>query len=319
MPNGILLPVLILIAVLVCAVFVLIANGRNKKLMARIETLAPAEVEPTAAETAARTLRLHASQRSPFLQGIAGIFRIPLDLPGANIVPPWQIIALGMLLGGVSFFGIRIYAGGPLGGLAGAVIGLLLTRGLFGMEISRYQGLLRQQLPDAIELVVSVTRAGLPVTDALRSVAREMPAPTRDEFARVANEIAVGAAPDTALLNVQLRTGVAEFAIFAVTIGVQGRSGGRLAETVQNLAETIRYRLAMQNRASALSGEARVSALILGGLPVVAGILLSLIRPGYLDPLFHDPRGENMLLIALIGMVLGGLTMRRMIRKATAE
>jgi len=319
MPSGFILPILILIAVAFCFVLVLIANGQNKKLLARVETVIAPEAEASTAEINARNLRVKSSQRSPLTLALGRIFQIPLDMPGANMVPPWQIVVLGLLFGGIAFAGVRLYGGTPLGSLCGVVFGLLTIRGVFGLEISRYQGLLRQQLPDAIELVVSVTRAGLPVTDALRSVSREMPAPTRDEFARVVNEIAVGAPPDEALLNVQLRTGVTEFAIFAVTIGVQGRSGGRLAETVQNLAETIRYRLAMQNRASALSGEARISALILGGLPVVAGVLLSLIRPGYLDPLFHDPRGERMMLIALGGMILGGLTMRRMIRKATAE
>ena len=178
----------------------------------------------------------------------------------------------------------------------------MVLRGVFGWELGSYQKALQQQLRDAIEMVVSAIRAGLPISDAYRGVAEELPAPTKDEFIRVINEMALGTSADKALLNVHIRTRVTEYAIFAVTISVQTRSGGRLVESVQKLAETVRYRLAMTMRAKALAG---------------AG--LSAIRPGYLDPLFNDPRGNRLLVIASIGLVLGILTMRRMIRKATAE
>jgi tight adherence protein B len=141
----------------------------------------------------------------------------------------------------------------------------------------------------------------------------------KDEFIRVMNEIALGVSPQDALHAVYRRTKVPEFSIFAVTIGVQTRSGGRLAETIQNLAATVRTRLGMAARAKALAGEARVSAFILGSMPFVAGGALSLIKPGYLDPLFNDPRGHTMLTIAGVGLVLGILTMRTLIGSATKE
>jgi tight adherence protein B len=131
--------------------------------------------------------------------------------------------------------------------------------------------------------------------------------------------MSLGVAAEDALLGVHRRTRVTEYAIFAVTIGVQSKSGGRLAETIQNLAETVRQRLAIANRARALAGEAKISAIVLAALPFVAGAGLSVIQPGYLDPLFHDPRGNRMLVVAVVGMVLGIWTMRHMIIKATSE
>ena len=192
-------------------------------------------------------------------------------------------------------------------------------RMIFGWELARYRAKLVRQLPDAVQLVVSATRAGLPVTEAFQAIAMEMGSPTRDEFTRVWHELTMGVPPDQALLGMHRRTGVTEYAIFAVTIGVQMRSGGRLAETIQNLADTVRERLQIAARARALAGEAKVSAIIMGILPVIAGLLLSIARPGHLDPLFHDPRGIRMFLFGITTLILGALTMRQMIRGATKD
>jgi tight adherence protein B len=135
----------------------------------------------------------------------------------------------------------------------------------------------------------------------------------------VNNEMALGVAAEDALLTMHQRTGVTEYAIFAVTIGVQARSGGRLAETIQNLAETVRERLAIAARARALAGEAKISAVIMGILPILAGIMLSFVQPGHLDPLFNDPRGVRMFMVGVITLFLGAVTMRQLIRGATTD
>jgi tight adherence protein B len=146
-----------------------------------------------------------------------------------------------------------------------------------------------------------------------------MPSPTRDEFVRVDREMAMGSSPDEALLSLHKRTGVTEYAIFAVTIGVQARSGGRLAETIQNLAETVRERLAIGARAKALAGEAKISALIMAVLPLLAGGIMSITQPKQLLILFTDPRGIRMFVIAITTLILGVLTMQMLIRGATRD
>ena len=201
----------------------------------------------------------------------------------------------------------------------GLVAGVLLARGIFGWEVGRYQTKLVTQLPDTIQLVVSATRAGSPVSEAFRAVAEEMPSPTHEEFTRVVNEIALGATPDEALLSMHQRTGVTEYAIFAVTIGVQSRSGGRLAETIQNLAEIVRERLVITARAKALSGEAKASGIIMAILPIVAGGIAAITQPDQIAMLFTDPRGKRLLAIGIITLLMGALTMRQLIKGATKD
>lgn len=312
-------PVLLLIVVLIAAVIAVIVDSRNTKLRHRIEALAGPE--DSAAEEPSLSIRVAQQSELRFLSVFARLLRIPLDVPGAQKIAPHWVFVLGLivLVGGTML--AERYAGvsWAMAGVIGLIASVLAQRVVFGMQMSSYQAALQQQLPDAVEMVVSAIRAGLPVGEAFRALSVESPAPTKDEFVRVVNEIALGASADKALLNVFHRTQLTEYAIFAVTINVQSKSGGRLVESVQRLAETIRQRLGMMTRAKALAGEARVSAIILGSLPFVAGAALSAIRPGYLDPLFNDPRGTKMLGFASVTLLLGILLMRRMIRKATAE
>jgi tight adherence protein B len=131
------------------------------------------------------------------------------------------------------------------------------------------------------------------------------------------DEIALGRPAEEALLNVHHRTHVMEFAIFSVTLAVQSKAGGRLAETVQTLADTVRQRVALAGRAKALAGEAKLSARVLASLPFLAALGLYLGRPDSLSPLFNDPRGRVLLSVGIVSLVLGILTMRRMIRTGT--
>lgn len=310
-------PVLVLIVVLVIAVIAFIADGKNTRLLHRVEGLGGPEGDQP--ESQARSIRIAQRGEWRWVTFLARLVKIPVDLPGAKVIPPIWIVLLGVLAMGATIAVGQRYLPLALAIPIGVAICVITQRSIFGWELNKYQAALQQQLPDAIEMVVSAIRAGLPVGDAFRALSEEMPSPTKDEFVRVVNEMSLGIAADKALLNVHNRTRVTEYAIFAVTISVQTRSGGRLVESVQKLAETVRYRLAMVTRAKALAGEARVSAIILGSLPFVAGAGLSAIRPGYLDPLFNDPRGNRMLVFAGIGLLLGILTMRRMIKKATAE
>ncbi len=312
-------PVLVLIVVLIAAVIAVIVDNRNTKLRHRIEALVGTDTDEVDDQSYTIRVARRGEQR---LMGIAAkLLHIPVDLPAAQKIAPYWVFSLGLvvLVGGAMLADRYLGVSLVVAAVMGLVVSLLVQRVVFGMQMSSYQAALQSQLPDAIEMVVSAIRAGLPVGDAFRAVSLESPSPTKDEFVRVVNEMAVGAAADKALLSVYSRTKLTEYAIFAVTINVQTRSGGRLVESVQRLAETVRGRLAMMTRAKALAGEARVSAIILGSLPFVAGAALSAIRPGYLDPLFNDPRGTKMLGFATVALVLGILLMRRMIRKATAE
>jgi tight adherence protein B len=290
------------------------AARRRRELTKRIDRLV-SDRRPASPPPQGLSIRVRRKQ-APRLQQLGRLLKIPMDLPLAHVIPAPLVfvVATAAALGAawVSHF----LTSQAISTAAGCAAWLVVVRTLFGWELGRYQAKLIRQLPDTIQLVVSATRAGLPVSEAFNAIAEEMASPTRDEFVRVGREMTLGGAADEALLAMHERTGVPEYAIFAVTIGVQARSGGRLAETIQNLAETVRERLAISARAHALAGEAKLSAVFMCILPVLAGFYLSLVNPKHMSILFNDPRGIRMLSLGVVTLVFGIISMQKLIAGA---
>ena len=151
--------------------------------------------------------------------------------------------------------------------LAAILVAIIVVRGLFGWQRRRLADQLFRQLPDAINMVTSAVRSGLPVNEAFRALAREMPQPTAEQFAIICSELALGRPAAEAVEGVYERTQVAEYGFFAVTLGVQLKSGGGLAETLQTLGDTVRQRVSLAARAKALAAEVIFSSRALSLAP----------------------------------------------------
>jgi tight adherence protein B len=201
--------------------------------------------------------------------------------------------------------------------LAAVIVAVMVVRGLFGWQQQRLANQLFRQLPDTIELVTSTVRSGLPVNEAFRTVSREMPQPTAGQFAIVCSELSLGKPAEEALEAVFRRTRVAEYGMFAVTLAVQAKSGGSLAETLQTLADTVRQRVALAARAKALAGEVIFSSRALSVAPLIVGGLLYWISPQSVDLLFTDPTGKKLLAYAAASVLSGVFVIRWMIRRDT--
>jgi len=226
----------------------------------------------------------------------------------AGAIAPAMIFYANSLVG----FSIRYVT------LAAIIAAIMVVRGLFGWQRRRLANQLFRQLPDTIEMVTSAVRSGLPVNEAFRAISREMPQPTAGQFAIVCNELALGRPPEEAIEGVYRRTQVAEYGFFAVTLGVQMKSGGGLAETLQTLGETVRQRVALAARAKALAGEVIFSARALSLSPFIVGGLLYSLNRQTIDLLFYDPTGRTLLAYAGASVLIGNLVIRWMIRRDTA-
>ena len=95
---------------------------------------------------------------------------------------------------------------------------------------------------------------------------------------------------------------------------IQGKSGGNLSEALGNLAAVLRDRKRLQGKIKAMSSEAKASAGIIGSLPFIVGILVTLTTPSYMVPLFTTQIGLIWLGIAALLMSIGGFMMNRMIQ-----
>jgi tight adherence protein B len=257
--------------------------------------------------------RLEAGSRWLFLHRLAN-YR-------AGIAYQWQPVYV--LLAAVIAAAAIFYANTVLGfstlyvSIAAAIVGIMVLRGLFGWQQRRLANKLFRQLPDTIQLVTSTVRSGLPVNEAFRTIAREMPQPTAEQFAIVCSEVTLGRPPEEAIEDVYRRTQVAEYGIFAMTLAVQLKSGGSLSETLQTLGDTVSQRVAMAARAKALAGEVIFSSRALSCAPLIVGGVLYWVNPQSVDLLFSDPTGNMLLAYAVASVIIGHLVISWMIKRET--
>jgi tight adherence protein B len=199
-----------------------------------------------------------------------------------------------------------------------AIVGaVIVVRALFSWQQRRFSGALVRQLPDAIQMVTSAVQAGLPVNAAFQTIAEKMPQPTAGQFVIIVGEMDLGKSAEDALDGVHQRTGLAEYGMFAVTLAVQMKSGGRLSETLQTLGETVRQRVALAARAKAMAGEVIFSARALSVAPFLIGGLFYWINPRIVDLLFTDRTGRFLLTYAVCSVLTGIFVIYWMIRRET--
>ena len=249
------------------------------------------------------------------LRRIAGV--VGYDPTRADQVPyPVMAVLAAALVAGVGLSMLASLLLGPRTVLLSPVMSIVVSRMLFGSFAASRAAKLYVQFPDALSMIVRTVRVGIPVSEGIRVVSREAPVPTATEFSRLADQVSIGVALEDALRDLAARTGLPEYRFFATALALQAQTGGGLSETLDNLAEVIRKRVAMRSRAQALASEAKTSTYILAALPVVTGGLLGVINPTYIGVLFTESAG-NKPLGAAIGMLAVGMgVMRFIIAKA---
>jgi tight adherence protein B len=167
--------------------------------------------------------------------------------------------------------------------------------------------------PDAVDVIVRGIKSGLPVHDCFKIIARESPAPLGAEFQKLVEGLGVGLTLAQALDKMYERMPTPELKFFSIVIAIQQKTGGNLAEALNNLSVVLRARRMMGEKIKALSSEATASAGIIGSLPPAVMILVSLTTPAYMAKLFIDPRGQFMLFVAVAMMAFGVFVMKKMI------
>jgi tight adherence protein B len=303
--------ILIILALVLCAAALSLWLDARERRMDRQMT---ATLRPSSAASLPSIRRSEVQSRARFLHRLINY--------KPEIVYAWHpayVVLASVTTASAIFYANRLFGFSNLHvAIAAAIAALVVMRGLFKWQERRFINQLFRQLPDTIQLVTSTVRSGLPVNEAFRTIAREMPQPTAGQFAIVCSEITMGRPPEEAVEAVYRRTQVAEYAMFAVTLAVQLKSGGSLAETLQTLGETVTQRVALAGRAKALAGEVIFSSRALSCAPLIVGGILYKANPASIDLLFYDPTG-NMLLAYAVGSVLvGHFVIRWMIQRETS-
>lgn len=201
-----------------------------------------------------------------------------------------------------------------LGLLMGIGVGVGLPHLLLSRRIRKRTRKFTMLLPDALELVTRGIKSGLPVTEAINAISQEVQDPVGSEFRQISAQMRIGVQMDDALWSAAKRIGTSEFKFFVIALSIQQETGGNLAEILEKLSDMVRRREQVRLKIKAMSSEARASAMIIGALPFIMGILIYLVNPEYMMRLFNDPRGWLMIGAGLTSMLTGVTVMAKMIK-----
>jgi tight adherence protein B len=309
---------LILLLVAATSATLLLRDVNASHMRERIGAVRSGPEQQTSA-TLVRTLGIRsAGQRHDQIARLMRLLRFNPDILQQNVIPWKLVFVVACVMALVGFFYGQAFLGWPLAAAMTPIEAFLVARFIFVWERTRYQKAVLAQIPDVMAMICRAVAAGIPLSEALRNVAQEAAAPSRDEFVHVVSEAAIGQPLEGALWRLYQRVGLAEYAFFAVTLGLQAQTGGSLVETLQNLQDMVRKRIALSKRGKALAAEARMSAIILGALPFVLALIMLFFRSESVTFFFITPTGNHLLLIFCGLMSTGILAIRQLIRRSLA-
>jgi tight adherence protein B len=173
---------------------------------------------------------------------------------------------------------------------------------------------LEEQFPEALDFLARSVRAGHAFLISLSMVGEHVPEPLSMELRTLFNEINLGAPFATAMENLTMRVPLLDFRFFTSTIMLQRQTGGNLNEILGRLAHVIRERFQLKGEVKAASAHGRMTAGILTVLPLLTGLALLAVAPGYLQGMAKDKDGKIMMLAAAGMILMGNYFIRRIIK-----
>lgn len=231
----------------------------------------------------------------------------------ANIAfSPQALIGVMALVSVLAFLGLTVGTGAALAIRATLAVGM----GVGGVYVwvnhkaKKRMGLLEEQLPDAVELMVRSLRVGHPFASAIGIVSKEVPDPLGTEFGVIADEAAYGRDVSESLKAFAERMDNQDLRFLAVAVTIQQQSGGNLAEILSGLAKVIRARFKLFRRVKAITAEAKWSGMFLSAFPVGAGLMIVMVKPDYYDDVMKTSYFVPAALIVGVLLVVNVVFMR---------
>ncbi len=197
--------------------------------------------------------------------------------------------------------------------LAGFAGGLGLPRWVLNFLTKRRELAFTREFAPAMDAIVRSVKSGLPVIEALKLVANEIPQPVAGEFQRLTDSLKLGLTMEQGIRRMYQRMPTPEVNFFGIVMSMQSKSGGNLSEALGNLAGVLRDRKRLKDKIRAMSSEAKSGAIIIGCMPPGVMAMVYVTTPAYMAPMFHTEIGNALLLMCALWMGLGVMIMKKMI------
>jgi tight adherence protein B len=314
-------PLIVAIAAFVCVsalvggVALLLRGERGSEVEDRLEMLAGAGAGKKDARPKSSVLASPLEDAPDFLARLFARFaNLTLLFEQADTsLTPSKFMAASAALGLAGALAVGVMglhpAFIPLAALGGGVLPLVWLV----MRRRRRMNRFAQQLPDALELIARALRAGHSLASGFHLVSEEMADPIATEFGRVFEEQNLGIPLDEALTGATERVPNLDLKFFVTAIILQRQTGGDLAEILDKIGRLIRERFQIWGQVQALTGEGRLSGIVLLALPPVLFITVYRMNPDYMMTLFTDDLGKKMLIGGVVSQLVGAVVIRKIV------
>jgi tight adherence protein B len=288
-----------------------VSERPGEELKRRLQTVG----SPTAGIQLLRERRVASSQlMHDLLTGIGFVERLEklleqtdLETTVASLL--FQTIALGLIGAGVAVIlrhPLLAFVVGP----ATAAVPLLLVLNARAKRATK----ISEQLPETLEMMARAVKAGHALPASFKLVAQECPPPIAIEFGKAYEQQNLGLSLEAGLHNITERVpSNLDLKLLAVSVKIQKETGGNLVEMLENIASTLRERFKFHSKLRTLTAEGRISGVILCALPIVVGLLISIMNPTYISELGHGV-GLAILALAIVLWILGVIWIRALMR-----
>jgi len=231
--------------------------------------------------------------------------RIPLR-PGEFV-----IIVGGASIGVAAL--VLLATGSRLFGVGGAALGVMVASQVLRRRVKKRRKAFEAQLPDALSLVASSLSAGHTFLRAVQMMCEESGPPLSEEFTRLVAETRLGDPLVDALDRMAARLQIRGVDIVVQAIHIQQTVGGRLADLLHTLADTLRARDEVKREILVLTAEGRLSAYVLAGMVPFLLVVIQVMNPAYIHPLYS---GVGLILLASCGIsvAIGLFVILRMVK-----
>ncbi|MEM6823397.1 MAG: type II secretion system F family protein [Verrucomicrobiota bacterium] len=232
--------------------------------------------------------------------------RLEYDLARADIplrVSEFIIFRVIMVIL-VTGLGVILTRSVPIGiciGLPFLVIHIPVIALLKSLRIKRFT----TQLAEFLTLIVNSLRAGQTFIQGCSVAVTESPNPIAAEFKQVIKEVNLGMPEAESMENLLKRVPSEDMRIVVSAYLIQRKVGGNLAEILETTALTIRERIKIQGKISALTTQGKLSGLLVGLLPFLLGVVLTLLNGEYMQPLIGTIPGYIAMGIGLVMQMIG--------------
>jgi tight adherence protein B len=281
-----------------------LASRPEPATIATSGALGQSQIARSAVDLAGRVV-----QRRDLDTGLGG----KLEAAGVPLRPAeWMLIHVGIAIAAALVLTL-LSSFNPLATVLGLVLGLVLPFTYLTVKEGRRKAAFAAQLPGTLQLLAGSLAAGYSLPQAIDAVTRDAENPMAAELNRTLVEARLGVPIEDALESAAHRMDSVDFSWVVMAIRIQREVGGNLAEVLSGVAATMRERERLRRQVQVLSAEGRLSAVILGALPILFAAYLVVAQPQYVGLLVTTPLGVLMIVVGAVLLVAGAFWLRKVV------